>query len=382
MNVLFFMSTDDSLGGARSLLELVQELQKHGIEITVVNPFHNHLNDKLDEMGIENFSAGYQLCICRKDCGTLKFILKYVMKYLRYIACYLLAIKKIDKHLDIKQYDIIHTNNSVEDIGGYFSRKYNIPHVWHIREFGDEDFNFKYFHIKIGRYISDHSNIMIAISQAVKDSWVKKGAAADKITVITHGVNPENIIVTENSLNSPIKMIFAGAILPGKNQLSFVRAISELPLEYKKNICLDIYGTGDANYIDEIKRCINENDMNDIIHLKGFCNNIHQILKDYQIGIVNSKSEAMGRVTIEYMFAGLCVFASNRGANPELLNYGEAGVLFDYDDLKSIKTQLITLLENPDKINEYGMIARNRALRRYSILNNVEKIIDIYNEQV
>lgn len=69
MKVLIIASTDDSLGGAKSLLELVELLKEKKIQIVVVNPFHNDLNVKLNEMKIENYSVGYHLNICRKDCG-------------------------------------------------------------------------------------------------------------------------------------------------------------------------------------------------------------------------------------------------------------------------------------------------------------------------
>ena len=163
MKVCIIASTDDSLGGAKSLLELVELLKEKNIQIVVVNPFHNNLNVKLNEMKIENYSVGYHLNICRKDCGLFKFLIKYCIKFVRYKLYQLRGIYNLSKKIDFTKIDIIHQNNSVEDIGVYFSKKYNIPLVWHLREFGDKDFNFYYFHKNIGKYISDNSSKVISI---------------------------------------------------------------------------------------------------------------------------------------------------------------------------------------------------------------------------
>ena len=82
MRIVFFTSTDDHLGGAKSLLELVELLKDQDIQIIVMNPYHNQLNEKLDALKIENYSCGYQMDICKKDCKGIKYSAKYLIKYL------------------------------------------------------------------------------------------------------------------------------------------------------------------------------------------------------------------------------------------------------------------------------------------------------------
>ena len=41
--------------------------------------------------------------------------------------------------------DLIYSSTSVITIGYSLARKYLVPHVWHIRKFGDLDYNFSYF---------------------------------------------------------------------------------------------------------------------------------------------------------------------------------------------------------------------------------------------
>ena len=51
--------------------------------------------------------------------------------------------KRILNSLKNYNYNFIHTNSSVTNLGGYLSNKMKIPHIWHIREYGQDDFNLK-----------------------------------------------------------------------------------------------------------------------------------------------------------------------------------------------------------------------------------------------
>ena len=51
----------------------------------------------------------------------------------RYILGLHLAIHKIEKSIDFSTVDIIHSNLKIIDIVTILAKKYNIPHIWHIR---------------------------------------------------------------------------------------------------------------------------------------------------------------------------------------------------------------------------------------------------------
>lgn len=378
MKILFIASSDDHGGGAKSLLELVGLLHKKGIQIVVVNPRANKLNQILTCQGIENYPVGYQLNICRKDCNGFKYCLKYLIKYLRYKICQRIGIINLKRRVNFNDIDIIHINNSVEDIGVYFSKKYSIPIVWHLREFGDLDFDFKYFHKNIGKYISDNSCKVVAISNAIKEAWIGKGIDSNKVVTITHGINPDRVI-SKSSRSDSVKIVFAGKIASPKGQFDFIKVIASLPENYKRQLSLDLYGDCSADYRKEIDKFLKDNDLTSIVSFKGFSDNLKELLCNYDVGVVNSRCEAMGRVTIEYMMAGLCVLASNRGANNELTENGRYGIIYEYGDTKSIRDKLIYIIDNRNKLYDIGQVARQRALEKYSIVNNVTKFMELYN---
>lgn len=379
MKVVFFTSTDDCLGGAKSLLELVEQLKNKGIEIVVINPFRNNLNNKLNELRIENYSAGYHLNICKQDNSGLKYILKFIAKYIRYRFYQLRGIYNVDRNVDFSDVDIIHSNNSVEDIGVYFAKKYQKPHIWHLREFGKEDFNFVYFHKNIGKYISDNCTTAIAISNAVRESWINKGINTNKIVTICHGVESKGFSIEPiKKDNKKIKIVFVGAIISTKGQFEFIKALAYMDKEYRDMFELDLFGTVEESYKLELQEYIVKNDLSDIVFFKGYANNLKEILPTYDIGVVNSRCEAMGRVTIEYMMSGLCVLASNRGANSELLANGVYGYLYEYGNFKSIEQILKYIAKNREECRNIGVKAQKYAFNQLAIEKNVLKYIELY----
>ena len=115
----------------------------------------------------------------------------------------------------------------------------------------------------------------------------------------------------------------------------------------------------------------NEKGLGSVVHFRGYCNNVKELLPSYDVGVVNSKSEGMGRVTIEYMFAGLCVIASNRGANIEIMKRSNSGFLYEYDNADSIIQCIKSICEDRDAIIANGKKAREYACGHFSIQKNV-----------
>lgn len=379
LRVLYIASDEPGNGGSgKSLIEFISILKDNDlVEPIVINTNRNALNQKLDELGIENYSIGYKVNVCRKENSKFKFFVKYIIKYLRYLWGDFIARKELDKVLDFSSIDLIHVNNSTQDISAYIRKKYNIPVVWHIREFGDKDFELLYFKKNIGEYISLNADGVIAISDAIKQDWISKGIDSKKITTIMHGVNPEGIVEACHT-NEKIRMVFTGKISRAKGQELFIHALSKLEPQYQKMIEVDFLGGGDVRYIQKLGLLANEMGLKSVVHFRGYCENVKDLLSSYDVGIVNSKSEGMGRVTIEYMFAGLCVLASNRGANVEILKKSNSGFLYEYDNADSIIQCIKNICENRDTIITNGKKARQYACDHFSIQKNVLDYYQLY----
>ena len=145
MTVLYVLISTDPFGGAtKSFLTLLQGVLKAGVNAIVVVPDTNGIYDTLREMGVKVIvvsSKGNTWTGAR----TLKHKILYVPRQLGRIVVNMLAHRKIEKLLCEEKIDIIHSNNTVTDLGRHLAGCRRIPHLYHVREYGDKDFGLRYF---------------------------------------------------------------------------------------------------------------------------------------------------------------------------------------------------------------------------------------------
>ena len=370
MKVLYVLSRDDKFGAPRALLEMIKTLKKnHNICPIILTPVNNDINKICNELGIENYSIMYGTAMKRKN-----EYFKNILRWIVYKYGNTFSIKKISKIIDFNNIDLIHSNNSVIDFGYKLSKKYNKKHIWHLREFADLDFNYYPFDKKYITYMNDSNNI--AISNIIYDHWTNK--KVKNITLVYDGIDIDDIKVKKKYNESKIKFIFIGSLCETKGQLKFLNTILKLDKKIISNIEIHFFGTGEDSYIFQIKKLINENNLEKTIYLDGYTSNIRDIIKDYDIGIINSKSEAFGRVTVEYMASGLCVLASNTGANTEIINNNKTGIIFKYGDDSDIVKQITHIIQNRKEIKKIGINARKEVINKYTKEINARNIYKLY----
>ncbi len=371
---------DEMYGAVHSMLEMLTNLNKdYGIEPVLLVSKLGNVTDYCKKNGWKYVVTGHGNFMMGAGTKKKQFIRNTLLPlfYLKYKIKNLIALKKIESSLDINDFDIIHTNVNVCDIGAILSKKYNIPHVWHLREFGDLDYNRIAFRKNYIKFMNEHCDYFIAISDAVKNHWVNKGLDENKIVRVYNGV--EQIEYNDIKTNSQLlKCCFSGSISKSKGQYIMLEALNNLEEKYKKFIKVDIIGDGPSDYVRTLKKYINKNNMNSMVNFLGYQPNIRQMLNRYDIGFMCSFSEGFGRVTVEYMMAGLCTIASNTGANKELIVEDETGLFFEYPSIESLRNKIEWCIKNRKKINQIGNEAKRVSSEKYTSKNNAKNVFDIY----
>ena len=213
---VLFIADRGILGGAtRSLVELVTELRRIGVDCIVCTSADNELNKELACLDIPNFSAGYRPVMDTRPKNKWKVLPKILLNGGLYWLCLPKALKRIETEIDLNQIDLIHTNSTRVDIGAILSKKYGIPHVVHIREFGKEDFDCWSYRLRYMRFLNESAGVFLAISAAVKRSWSEKGIETNKIRVIYNGINNKDIFVSNVEKmrdDTVLKMVITGGV--------------------------------------------------------------------------------------------------------------------------------------------------------------------------
>ncbi len=103
---------------------------------------------------------------------------------------------------------------------------------------------------------------------------------------------------------------------------------------------------------------------------------ILELLDDVDAVVMPSRWEAFGLVAIEAMRAGVPVIASNRGALPEVVQDGCAGIIFDLDDPDALGAVLKAVSRK--QLKGLGRAARERWERHYVADRMNHLVSDMY----
>jgi glycosyltransferase involved in cell wall biosynthesis len=370
MKKIVFVSPNINKDGAeKSLIALQVYLNSKKIDTLVVIP-KNGLIEELLQLHNVDYRVHHFVGSVNFGRGR-KLFRGLVKKYINIFSSFQLAYKLKKEDVDVIA---IHSNTITTDFGHYLSTRLKAPHFWHIREFGKLDFNFDFeLGMDYMAKLTKKASKIICNSNAVKEYYLKYFDTSKLVTVY-NGVKP-TIYKKKKSDLGTFKMVLIGRLSKEKGQKQAILACEKLLKSGRTNFELDLYGTGqDFEYLEGLIQSLN---LQDKVFLKGYSDKIE--IGTYNVGLMCSPFEAFGRVTVEYMFAGLPVIGVNAGGTPELIN-SKTGVLYANEDKDSLYKGMSLLYDDKELCLEMGLKARNRAEKVFSEDQYCENILKTYKE--
>lgn len=377
MKILFIATADCKYGAAKTQIDMIMELKEnYGVNPVVLTKKHNNLNDLCDRLQIENYSYWYRDIMSGSAYSNpVLNILKHIVKYMVYVW------GGITQHfiehcgISMDEIDMIHSNHIRIDIGVYLSKKYDIPHIWHIKELNCGHVRIIHYKPRCYQYINHGADAFIAVTKQVKEYWHKAGLDADKIHVIYEGIDAKKFLPKKAQNRDKLKMVCVGRIEKSKGQLEILKAIKRLPQEVKENITLDLFGDAYPDYLHHLKEFIKKEHMEESIHFGGYCENIHEKLLDYDIGILSSKGDAFGTVTAEYMAAGLLAIATYT----ELVEHNVTGLRYEYGDIEQLANHIAFAFYHREKAQKLALEGMKKIREKFTIQNHARHVYELYS---
>lgn len=376
-NILFVSHISIMAGANHSLLQLMIELRdNYKISPIVVGPRIGELEKYNILQACKDNEIPYIACDLmwfkyKENSFRLKII--YVIKSLLTLCRMYFKIRPLNVSL-------IHTNSSVVSIGVFLAKLLNVPHVFHLREFGDLDYGLRSFMgVAHDRFVYNQSKACIAISCAIKNHY-QDIIDKRKIRVIYNGISKRRFSLVSEHLNEKVNFCVLGIVNETKNQKSAIDAVYNLIRNGYNKFHLYIIGADNSKYAEVLKEYVKSNNLNDFISFLGEIKNVPEVLSQMDVGLMLSSNEAFGRVTIEYMMQNIAVIASNRGANMELIIHKDTGLIYDYDSIDDLVKSMSYLIDNRNVLMDYARRGRNFALNRFSSEKNSDEIFKLYRE--
>lgn len=384
MHICFITHYTEMVGGSNfSLVELMRKLKHQGVEITLITPNEGEINREAKKLGIRNksftlfpFKNGYYMWTTPDDTG-IHWLKNRVKMQINKII-----IPRITEYLRSLDVDIVHTNCSVTCVGAEIAKRLRIPHIWHIREYNVEDFNWKFIYgrSKSIKKIEDMSKELIFISKDLENKYREAYPLLKEHPVIYNGIDVNKFYYKQNpqkfkSQNMCIAM--SGLVSPHKNQEELIKAIALLPEQYKKHVSCIIIGDEDSNYRQKLNHYIESYNLKNQIKFLGHRSDVNELLRGAHIAVTASRCEAFGRVTVEYMMAGLAVIVSNTGANPEIVKNGETGLVYQYGNPEDLRDKIQWYMDHREE--GLGTIALHGQIDACKRFTSDINAVDIYN---
>jgi glycosyltransferase involved in cell wall biosynthesis len=113
------------------------------------------------------------------------------------------------------------------------------------------------------------------------------------------------------------------------------------------------------------------------VNFLGWRDDIDQIMPIFDILVLPSLNEGMGRVLVEAMAAGKPVVASNVGGIPDLVKHGYNGLLVPPGDQKALAAAIKELINDPEKARLMGQRGRDFCVH-FSVEAMIEKLDALY----
>lgn len=384
MTVLYILDYGTVGGATKAFQWLVEEMKLLGVTPIVVTGGYNDFNRILEESGVRTIAAGHFTAIDTFSFKSKKWLYTLLKKWLRYHIKEHLALRKLSHAVDFVHIDLIHTNSARNTLGCRLSKKYGIPHVVHIREFGDKDFGCIRLTPDYIRILNEGTDSFLSVSQSVREYWNSRGINTAKNHLLYDGVRYDDISVSasESKRNSGLRMVINGGVCTPKWQHLAVEAIGLLPDCVRKNISLDIVGWYDKKYVSYLRGYAKDKGYSDKIRFLGSRDDVHERMGEYQIGLMCSRSEGFGLVTVEYMHGQLGVIASDSGACPELVTDKQTGLIFKSGDPKDLARCIERLYNDRNLLVRLSENARAEAVKRFTSAINARNIYEMYKKVI
>ena len=379
MNILYIVHDNKKGGAALSFLEMISHVKEQHNVFVFVPHKQGFVPQQLEKMGIPYQNAHYFWWKIALPSNALSAgIRKGIYKLLN--VWNIFEAKRLKKKIRQMEIDIIHSNSSVINFGALLSKETGVLHVWHLREYGEEDFNLKCV-VSPKRYkkeMNSYAAGYIAISKSIKDKF-SNIVDRNKITHIYNGVS-ENFRLKKDYVqkeNQEVKFLISGNYCREKGQIDAVLAAAELCKKGISNFKLYLAGNGD---FAEPRRVSIENNLQDQIIFCGCVDNMLELRKTVDVEIVASKCEAFGRVTIEAMRMSNPVIGTNTGGTPELINSGRNGFLFEYGNYLQLADYMCKFITDRKLIAQMGKNAFEDMDGVFTPKENASRILALYEQ--
>jgi glycosyltransferase involved in cell wall biosynthesis len=380
LRVIFITHYTELFGANKSFLSLMDGLLFIGnIELLVIVPADGPIVEELKKRSIPFRVVHFVNEIYfHNDKPAL-------LKKIGYTARNWFAVIRNSRTLKQKnKRTVIHTISSANFLGAYFSFWLNVPHVWHIREFGLDDYDFRYnFGYKYFQFWQNKAAAVLTVSKAIYERRAKNSKAPVK-THVYNGVIFLKDLERREEAEKKItirkeNIVFGsiGLINSEKNQADALDAFIILYDKFK-NTELIIAGSGNEEYVSMLEQKAKNNIAGNNIKFTGFINDTDAFYQSIDCLLMCSKNGALERVALEAMCRGIPVIGYDGGGTREIIVHGYDGLLYKKGP-QELAEMMQLFFEDSELVKQMRINALKKVKENFTIEAYAGPVYSVYN---
>ncbi len=228
----------------------------------------------------------------------------------------------------------------------------------------------------------------IAISEAVKAVLVQGGVAAEKISVVHSGIDPDRFpkrgVTRDEELarrwgaapDVPL-LVNAAALTDHKDQSTLLRAAAVLQ---RNGVPFKMVIAGSGEMEEELKALHRELGLGDVVSFVGYVTDLGMLYPAADIFVISSHLEGLCTSILDAMSVGVPVVATRTGGIPEIVKHEENGLLAPPKDPQALADELRRLIADQSLLENYRRAGRQTVLDGFTNEHMVDGTIATYRK--
>ncbi len=196
------------------------------------------------------------------------------------------------------------------------------------------------------------ADTVLTVSEGVRQYLISQGVPGDKIIAVPTGINLKRFdpartdLVDMRARFGIARDVFVIGLIAvlrkAKGHRFLLQALKRLAPEFPQ-LKLLIAGTGPQE--QNIRNLIQDLGLTGQVMMLGHQDDIPSLLRALDVFVLPAQEEALGTAIVEATAMGVPVIATRIGGIPEVV--GEAGLLFESEDVEALANHLRTLIRSP-----------------------------------
>jgi glycosyltransferase involved in cell wall biosynthesis len=380
--ILFVNHVSRISGAERSLLDMLQHIDRSRFEPIVVLPTGGELTESLRQCGVRCLPLPLRRICKTTNPWRLAVSLLNVVK----------VTVQLTRLIRRERIALVHANSNTAQIyAGPAARLSGVPCIWHTRDLVNLGL--------LGPWLNRFSSRTIAISDCVHrhvslcihppnilrtiyngiDTTLNAPHGRSQISLPDEPVGPQ----TGSLLHKGPVFGMIAQLVPWKNHGAFIETAARLATilpDARFVIAGDDLFDEHRGYRTTLESKIAQLGLKDRLLFTGHLPDVTPLLESMDVVIHPAVREPLGRVILEAMARGKPVVAVNACGPAEIIRHGLDGLLAASERAEDLAEEALCLIHNPLLAGQLGAAGRQRVEQDFNIRNKIREIEALYDE--